>query len=466
MSTTMMLEQYLEVSLSEDKMTAYLHINDVDQNVQFTEDQLEQFLKSSQVQYGLKQEVLREIARRPLLYMKEPVVVATGQQPVDGVDGKIEVLMSLAGGTRPLEQEDGSVDLKEIQQLNNVTRGQRIAVRTPAAPARPGTNVRGEAVKGRDGKEARFKLGKNVVTDGEAVAAYAAIDGLIVKTEGDKLNVFPVYEVNGDVDYRTGNIDFVGTVVVRGNVLTGFRIKAAGDIRVIGGVEGAQMEAQGSIEITGGVIAAHKGSIQAGQQIKCSFVQEGNLIAGTDVIVSQSIMHSNVRASKQVICNGTKGLIVGGKIQAGERVVARTIGNNTSTATTIEVGVLPELRNELTELRQQFRVANDNLDKTEKALNLLDKLAAAGELSEDKMQMRHKLNLTKKSIVQEQTDIRERIFELEKTLEDSNDARVDVHQLVYGGSKMVIGRYTRYVKDVNKHVSFRFIDGEIAMVSL
>ena len=45
---------------------------------------------------------------------------------------------------------------------------------------------------------------------------YAAIDGLVTKTDKDKLNVFPVYEVNGDVDYNIGNIDFVGTVVIRG----------------------------------------------------------------------------------------------------------------------------------------------------------------------------------------------------------------------------------------------------------
>ena len=45
---------------------------------------------------------------------------------------------------------------------------------------------------------------------------YAALDGLLTKTEKGKINVFPVYEINGDVDYSIGNIDFVGTVVIRG----------------------------------------------------------------------------------------------------------------------------------------------------------------------------------------------------------------------------------------------------------
>ena len=50
-------------------------------------------------------------------------------------------------------------------------------------------------------------------------------------------------------------------------------------------------------------------------------------------------MHSNVRAGRTVKCVGAKGLIVGGLIQAGERVTASMIGNSMSTATVIEVGV-------------------------------------------------------------------------------------------------------------------------------
>lgn len=145
---------------------------------------------------------------------------------------------------------------------------------------------------------------------------YAAIDGLVTKTDRDKLNVFPVYEVNGDVDYNIGNIDFVGTVVIRGNILTGFRVKASGDIRVTGGIEGAEVESDGSIEITGGVIGSNKGYVKAGRNIRCSFVQEGNVIAYEDITVTQSIMHSNVRAGKSVRCLGAKGLIVGGIVQA------------------------------------------------------------------------------------------------------------------------------------------------------
>ncbi|HEY2491368.1 MAG TPA: FapA family protein, partial [Paenibacillus sp.] len=305
---------------------------------------------------------------------------------------------------------------------------------------------------------------KNVLINAEQTAMYAAIDGMITTTDKNKINVFPIYEINGDVDYSTGNIDFVGTVVIRGNVLSGFRIKAAGDIRVIGGVEGAELEAHGSIEISSGIIGYNKGYVKAGHNVKSSFIQDGNVIAGEDVIVSQSIMHSNIRAGKNVICKGTKGLIVGGCIQAGERAVARTVGNTMSTVTIIEVGVLPELRNELVGLRNQLKLLTDNMEKTGKGLNMLDQLAALGQLTPDKLSMRIKLKATQSSYVRENTETKDRILEIEKMLEDTGRAKVDIEKTIYGGSKIVIGRYTRYVKDTSERVSFYYHEGDISMV--
>ncbi|MGZ9584611.1 DUF342 domain-containing protein [Paenibacillus marinisediminis] len=467
MAPTIQLGQYLDVTVSEDKMQAYLHFTKFDEAFQCTAEELEALLSSQGIRYGILSNIIRELAMQPEQYRSGMTKVAEGLSPVHGTDGKIKLLTSKMDSThRPLEHANGKVDLKEINALNNVKKGERIAERIPAVAGVPGMDVCGDKIEAREGKEARFKIGKNVVVDDQQAAMYAAIDGLIVKTDRDKLNVFPVYEVNGDIDYRTGNIDFVGTVVIRGNVLTGFKVKAAGDIRVYGGVEGAHLEAGGSVEVIGGIIAGNKGHVQAGEDVNCIFMQEAQVTAGANVNVSQSILHSQVRAGKQVVCNGTKGLVVGGSIQAGDLVQARTIGNSMSTVTVIEVGVQPELRNELNQLRVKMKDSMTNLEKTEKALRILDPLASNGQLNKERMAMRLKLNLTKKQLVEEQTEIRERIFEIEKMLEQTGVARIDAFQHVYGGSKIVIGRSVRFVKDVCKHVSFRLIDGEVSMYSI
>lgn len=461
------LENAIGVTISPDNLSAVLYFHKAVDNFRCTAEQLGAFLRSRGVVFGIRDDVLESIARDPRAYFYTQTVVAAGQPPIDGKDGMIRLVFDLDEEEhKPVELADGTVDFKELSRIRNVKKGQLIAERIPAESGIPGKAVNGDVIPAKNGKEARFRIGKNVVVNPEQTAMYAAIDGMVAKTEREKINVFPVYEVNGDVDYKTGNIDFVGTVVIRGNVLTGFRVRAGGDIRIVGGVEGAEIEAEGSVEITGGIMAGNKGYVKAGKNVKCSFIQDANVFAVEDIIVSQSIMHSNIRASRSVICYGAKGLIVGGSVQAGEKVKARTIGNTLSTATTIEVGVAPELRFELNQLRQQQRQHSENLDKTNKALALLDQMAVTGQLSGDKLIMRSKLATTKRQTMEEMEVVKERILEIEKLLEDTENARIEVVNTIYGGTKIVIGRYTRFVKEPCSRVYFKFTDGEIIMLPL
>ncbi|MFC4598967.1 DUF342 domain-containing protein [Cohnella hongkongensis] len=460
------MEDGLQVTISDDKMYAYLVFKRVEGEPKFSARELEQFLLSKGVEAGLQSDAIYLIAQKPQDFYFTQNIVAVGTPPKPGKDGYIKLLYGEdeEESRGPVEREDGSVDYKQVTKLANVKAGQLIAERVPAEPGEPGKAVTGEDIPPKEGKDVQFKIGKNVVVNPEKVAMYAAIDGLVTKTDKDKLNVFPVFEVNGDVDYNIGNIDFVGTVVVRGNILTGFRVRASGDIRVTGGIEGAEVESEGSIEITGGIIGTNKGYVKAGRNVRCSFVQEGNVVAGEDVLVTQSIMHSNVRAGKSVKCMGAKGLIVGGTIQAGERVTARMIGNSMSTATVVEVGVRPELRLELGHLKTSMRELSESLDKTEKALSMLDQMAAAGQLSGDKLALRVKLTTTKRQTTEELKAAKDRMLEIEKTLEDATTARVDAVHTLWGGTKIVIGRYTRFVKEASQRVSLRFSDGDIVMI--
>lgn len=454
------------VSISEDRMSAFIQLADPDLAQSVTKSGLVELLRMNRIVYGLKEEALAAFATAPLQYAAAPLLVAQGLAPVAGEDGYILNLFGEEKKERkPLLREDGSVDYKQLMQLDNADKGQLIAQRILATQGVPGMTVTGEEIPGKDGKEARFKPGRNVVVDGEKMNMYAVIDGLVTQTEKGKLNVFPVYEVNGDVDYHIGNIDFNGTVVIRGNVLSGFKIKAAGDIRITGGVEGAELEADGSIDIASGIFAGNKGSVKAGLDVKSSFLQEANVHAGQHIVVSQSILHSNVRAGKSVICKGTKGLIVGGTIQAGEFIQARTVGNPMSTATALEVGVAPELRSELQQLRTTIKRIVENIEKSEKALIMLDQMAAAGTLAPDKQELRSKLLSTKRTAGEELAATKERVWEIESSLDDIEQAKVEMIGTVYPGTKIVIGRYTRFVKDATTRVTFQMQGGEITMSS-
>ncbi|MBP1961083.1 DUF342 domain-containing protein [Paenibacillus aceris] len=460
----MPLDFYISISISDDKLSAYLLITNVDDSFKITAAQLEELAQKNRIVHGLNRQLLAQIAANPKSFYHQKLLIAEGTKAEPGVNGYITYIFDFdENDKKPLELDDGRVNYKEVISLHNVKKGQLIGQRFMATEGTPGRAVTGETIFTKAGKETRFKIGKNVIADAEQMGLYSLIDGMVVRTDRDKINVFPVYEVNGDVDYNIGNIDFIGTVVVRGNVLPGFKIRAAGDIRVTGGVEAAELEADGSIEINAGIVGQNKAHIKAGKNVKSSFIQDATVDVAGELKVSQSIMHSTIRAGKAVNCNGAKGLIVGGTIQAGERVTARTIGNSMSTTTVVEVGVLPELRNEMIHLRGQLRVYMENMDKTDKALTLLDSLAASGHLTPDKVAMRIKLNHTKKQSIEEQNTIKERIFEIEKSLEDSEKAKVEVLSTIYGGTKIVIGRYTKFIKDPTSRMTFRLSEGDISM---
>lgn len=59
----------------------------------------------------------------------------------------------------------------------------------------------------------------------------ATMDGHLEYSNG-AFYVRPVLEIRGDVDYSTGNIDFIGDVQIAGDVRENFSVRATGSITV------------------------------------------------------------------------------------------------------------------------------------------------------------------------------------------------------------------------------------------
>ncbi|WP_312115302.1 DUF342 domain-containing protein [Brevibacillus reuszeri] len=461
-----------EIKLSADKLEAgiILKVDETElDNIVVMESDVLKALQAQKVSFGLKHEVVQAICTTPANFANVFVTIAAGSPPVVGEDGYVEYpyLKTIEAGTGPKELEDGRVDFYNVTSIPNVVKGQLLAKKIPAGQGQPGKTVTGEPIAPKAGKEVILKPGKNVVQNPERTMIYAAMDGQVSFTDQDKMNVFPVFEVNGDVDFGVGNIDFVGTVVIRGNVLNGFRVKASGDIRVLGSVEGAELDAGGSIEIKSGIVAQDKGSIVAGHDIRTSFIQNANVTAANQIIVTQSIMFSNVRAGKQIICKGAKGIIIGGVLQAGEKIGARIFGNNSATPTVLEVGVKPELRQELASLQKELQDVYENLRKTDQGLGVLNQiLQVTGELPPEKRVMQIKLTNTRLVLEKESKALESRKKDVEAELLGEGPAAVDAYHVMYPGIKMTFGKLVHFIKHEYARTRFMVIDGEISSTTL
>ena len=112
----------------------------------------------------------------------------------------------------------------------------------------------------------------------------------------------------------------MGSVIVQGNVKSGFTINANGDLQVNGIVEAAEIVAEGDVIINRGIQGQGKGIIKAGRDFKVRYIENATVEAGENINIAEASMHSCLLAGKNIKLDGKKGLIVGGTAKAGEMV--------------------------------------------------------------------------------------------------------------------------------------------------
>ncbi|OEF99707.1 hypothetical protein BHF71_07725 [Vulcanibacillus modesticaldus] len=458
------LSKMVLVSITDSGLAATLKFNTMEFDDEWISyESMKSFLEEQNVVFGVDEKLLAEICSNPKNYLKKEIVIARGTAPVNGQDGYIVWEVNKDQTKKPKVLGDGSVDFYSINGVTNLKKGQLIARRIAATEGVPGKSVTGKEIPAKNGKNVYCKLGKNVVINDTKDRVYSAIDGQLVITEKEKINVFPIYEINGDVDLSIGNIDFVGSVVIRGNVLDGFKIRADGDIKVYGNVEGAELIAGGDIYVKQGVLGHKKSYIKTHKNFQASFILDGDVHAGEDVIVSTSIMHSNVSAGKRIICKGSKGIIVGGKVQAGDSVTADVVGNELATSTIVEVGIDPELRKELNEILSEKKELGNSLDKVTKGMRLLEQMEKMGKtLPPDRKMLKIKLIDQKLVIERRVKEIASREKEIQEQIDKFDHAYIEILNTVYPGTKLILGNVAKFIIKNHQRVKFVLEDGVIS----
>jgi len=274
---------------------------------------------------------------------------------------------------------------------------------------------------------------------------------------GGKINVEPVYNVEGDVNLKTGNIDFLGTVRVSGSVEDGFVVKAAGNIEVNGTVGRAELYADGDIIVQQGIMGKGEGVVKAGNTIWARFVENSRIESGNMIIVVDGIINSQVDAYKGIICHGKRAHIVGGKLRASMEINAKVIGSPISgTETICEVGIDPKNKINLDAyMLSKFNLTKELDEVTKGIQNLINIKQQRKSLPEDKeialrdfMERRDAIIVDLGKIAKEIEIIEEHI----KTVEIRG--KVSASSKVYPGVRVSIGEVFKEINAEYRAVTF------------
>ena len=412
-------------------------------------------LQQGVVEACINDEKIREFVDNPVY--NNPFEVAAAIEPVDGHDAYISYNFETDPKKLKAQvDEEGKVDYKKLNNIQNVIADQPLAQKIPAERGKGGKTLFGRYLEAKNGKDIQIQLGANVKLDRDGVTIKAEIDGEVMLVNG-KVTVEPVKYLDA-VNVKTGDVKFVGTVVIKGNVQEGYKVEAT-NIEVNGIVDKSRLEATGNIIVRQGVFGKGEGYIKAGKSLWAKFINDTTVEVEENVIVSDSIVNSNVTAMKNIVLRGKKAQIIGGHLMATEEICARKVGSpGGGTETILEVGVDPRAKKRLEELQNMQAKATkeyENCDLDIQTLEQQKKLRK--KLPQEKEEKLKTLKERCEQISEELEKMTDEINKIQEHLRDLKAiGKVKVEGDVYAGVKIYIRDVLDEVKIDTKGVTFYY----------
>ncbi len=364
------------IEVSADGMRAFLTLHVTPDELTTTKRNvlkvlINEKLKQEGVVYGIKEDVLLGV-----LENEKKMIIAEGKQPENGTDCIIK--MYEIKEAKPIVHADGSVDHYELNLINRVDKGEWLGERIDATPGNPGKTVMGAEVPPVPGKNISLTYDKNSVyeeVEGNKTVLYSKNSGAVNYKDG-RISVSNHLEIDGDVDFSTGNIDFDGCVTIKGTIDDNFMVTADGDIEVlgdlgIGSIRGLESR-KGSIYIKGGISSKHMVMIKAAKNVFAKYASNVGISAGGLIHIGFYCINCDISA-REILIESSKGQIWGGTIIAEARISASTIGSPSEKRTLLCVkGIDKEIiKRQIEEVNSQLSSRKTDMEQYKNELSSL-----------------------------------------------------------------------------------------------
>jgi|SRR5690554_4429075 len=453
----------IRIEFTPDDMKAYLQLETLAEGEDWpTYELVMKKIKDCGIVFGLKDVVVKRVVEEKIT---KSVLIAEGKSAVRGEDAEVTYFFEVNRMKLiPKELENGRVDHRELSLIHNVKKGEKLLEKKLLTPGIPGQTVKGVEIKPVAGRDIPVVAGKNVSWDENKTCLTANIDGE-PSLVGRKVSVQNLHRVSGNVGYGTGNIDFTGSVQIRGDVENGFTVKAAGDILIYGNVDGGFIYADGNVTINGGIIGQGKTVVECKGELYARHIERSKVDVLGNVQVRDTIIHSQVNSGGKIALGSQKGLIMGGIVRAKDEINAQVIGSRMGTITEVEVGTDPASRLELNEIEKRLAELEKELDKVEKALIILNKQGM--NLPPEKAEMKAKITRTSFVMKGEKRKLEAR---KEEILEEFNQrtedrGRIRAQKTIYPGVRAIIGKAVRIFQDEVHFSVLAYSEGEVVLQS-
>lgn len=201
-------------------------------------------LSKKGIRYGVNVEELKKVSSREGV---NKLLIAKGKPPIDDTDDIVQYKFQISKeDIKYTEDANGDIDYKSIGHVKPVYKGQVLCELIKGLDGEAGIDIYGKKINKKVGKRVSLKVGNGCEFRGNQIVAI--IDGK-TNVKNGKIEVSPVHEVNGDVDIHSGDIYFIGDIIINGEVKDGMKIESGSSIYVSKSINDAKLVATGNIKV-------------------------------------------------------------------------------------------------------------------------------------------------------------------------------------------------------------------------
>lgn len=338
-----------------------------------------------------------------------------------------------------------SLDLFNLGYVQNVIKGQILAQIVPLDTLTEEPDPRFVLTT------IDFPSGQNTYIDPDYPQyLLAAINGYVFYSDG-RITVKALLNVQQDISFHTGNINFVGDMAISGSIRSGFSI-LANNVRISGLVEGGIAHSTSNMIIDGGVrgnISDHC-LVDSGGKLMLNFLERAEARAKGNIVINKYCLYSTVYAGNNMLI---KEHLYGGKVNVFSSLyVGKQLGNKAGIPTTIAIGYDPLIVRKME--KQETFIAS--LTQSISHLKAITKdLPPNANLQTVKLQ---EYIAQRDVLIKQRREYFKKLSEEETTI---GNCRLICPGIVYPGVEITIGRIFRAIEKVYENVVFHIYDHEI-----
>ncbi|MCG8640714.1 MAG: FapA family protein [Desulfobacterales bacterium] len=416
------IDDFIKLIISTDHATAYLERKKKFSSEIVNLESVLVYLDQHQIIYGIveKDEIIRWLNNDH--NDEGRILIAQGKRPAPSKDGSIEYFFKTDYTNPGRIQADGSIDFKDRGEVPYVEEGSLLARKTPPVEGFSGVDVFGNEILIKEPVDPSFAPGAGTRPSDDRLSVFADRNGQPYLDAMGTITVNQEFVIRGDVDYKTGNIDFDGNILVSGTIKEGFKVK--GINLTANEIEGATIELTGELNVSNGITSA---KIITVGNIHTKFINRSSILGFGDFSVLKEIIDSDIMLGGK--CDVSAGHVIASSLSAKCGIKAGNIGTVSSSPADLRIGFDDHIRKIEKKVEEELKVSMDEVTRLKSKIE--------------------KLNVDDQQLYR---DVSEQAFIRDMSLVEIDQCEKQLAEIETSGDALLFRKTTAAIKSLKKKV--------------